>query len=330
MKKLNLPIVKIIELYESGLSCYKIAKIFNCSASSINNILKKGNINTSKNSNNYRKYKLNQNYFSKIDTEDKAYFLGLIYSDGCVYKGRLSISLIDTDAYILEKFLYFLESEGRLYDVPIRRDNTQAQKMLAISNNKIKEDLEYLGVTEKKSLTLKFPSYNQVPIKFMRHFIRGVFDGDGSVFSYERNINKNKYVEYGVSIISSVKFIEELRVFIGYGNVYNVNNNKNSFISFKDRKEIISFYNYIYKDSKVYLNRKYKKMSEIVTELNNKKYFYGGEKIIQTDLNGNTIKIWDNIKELKDKTDYNTQTILRNIRGKIKTSNNYIFKLYDK
>ena len=71
-------------------------------------------------------------------------------------------------------------------------------------------------------------------------------------------------------------------------------------------------------------------MSEIVTELNNKKYFYGGEKIIQTDLNGNTIKIWDNIKELKDKTDYNTQTILRNIRGKIKTSNNYIFKLYDK
>ena len=48
MKKLNLPIVKIIELYESGLSCYKIAKIFNCSASSINNILKKDNINTSK------------------------------------------------------------------------------------------------------------------------------------------------------------------------------------------------------------------------------------------------------------------------------------------
>ena len=41
----------------------------------------------------------------------------------------MSISLIDTDAYILEKFLYFLESEGRLYDVPIRRDNTQAQKL---------------------------------------------------------------------------------------------------------------------------------------------------------------------------------------------------------
>ena len=29
-----------------------------------------------------RKYKVNENYFDIIDTEDKAYFLGLLFADG--------------------------------------------------------------------------------------------------------------------------------------------------------------------------------------------------------------------------------------------------------
>jgi hypothetical protein len=47
-------------------------------------------------------------------------------------------------------------------------------------------------------------------------------------------------------------------------------------------------------------------------------------------LNDIEIKIWDNIEEIRKNTNYNTQTILRNIRGKIKTSNNYKFKIYDR
>ena len=49
-----------------------------------------------------------------------------------------------------------------------------------------------------------------VPEKYLNHFIRGVFDGDGSVFYYERVINEKKYIESGVSIISSNYFILEL------------------------------------------------------------------------------------------------------------------------
>ena len=63
--------------------------------------------------------------------------------------------------------------------------------------------------------------------------------------------------------------------------------------------------------------------------LNKKNYFYSGEKICQMDLNFNVIKVWDNISQIKKETNFNTQTILRNIKGKIKTSNNHIFKIYD-
>ncbi len=41
------------------------------------------------------------------------------------------------------------------------------------------EDLRRLGLTERKSLTMRFPD---VPEEFLRDFIRGCWDGDGSIF----------------------------------------------------------------------------------------------------------------------------------------------------
>lgn len=327
MKKLNLPINEIIDLYSSGYGSYKIAKQFNCSASSVNNLLKNNNIDTKKTSNDYRKYTLNENYFEHIDTEDKAYFLGLIYSDGNVYKSILKISLQESDSYILEQFLKYIQSTGHLYFLESREKNHKNQKIFSISNKTIIDDLKKLGVFEKKSLTLKFPTTEQVPKNLMNHFIRGVFDGDGSIFNTERIINGKTYYEPGVSIISSIGFIDGLFEFLGFGNVYKTNNNK--FISFKGKVEIVKIINYIYNDATIFLNRKFDKSKVILYFLNKKKYFYSGEKIIQSDLNGNEIKIWDNIGEIKKLTNYNTQTILRNIKGKIKTSNNFIFKIYD-
>ncbi|NIO20686.1 MAG: hypothetical protein GTN76_08095, partial [Candidatus Aenigmarchaeota archaeon] len=50
---------------------------------------------------------------------------------------------------------------------------------ILIYNEKIYDDLIGLGLTPRKSLTMKFP---EVPPEYMRHFIRGCWDGDGSVF----------------------------------------------------------------------------------------------------------------------------------------------------
>jgi hypothetical protein len=191
-------------------------------------------------------------------------------------------------------------------------------------------DLKKLGVTPKKSLIIKFPTNNQVPKELLNHFVRGVFDGDGSVFNYERTINNKKYLECGVSITASNFFIDGLYRNLKYGNIYRINNGKNSSLSFKNKKEIKNILDYIYDDATIFLKRKYEKSRIILEHLNSKKYFYSGEKIGQYDLNDNLMKIWNSLSEIKEQTDYNIQTILRNIKGKIKTSNNFKFKLYDK
>ena len=330
MKKLNLPKNKVIDLYYSGFGCYKIAKIYKCSASSINNLLKSEGINTKKTPNDYRKFKLNQDYFNVIDSDIKAYFLGLIYSDGCISGTSLRLSLQEEDEYVLSKFLNEIGSESKLYFIPKRKSSHKNQKLISISNIKMINDLHHLGVTKKKSLTIKFPSNNQVPEKYLNHFIRGVFDGDGSIFKYERLVNGKKYIESGASIISSNEFILGLSNILKFGNLYVTNNGKNSFLSFKKKTELRKIFDYLYKDSKIHLTRKYSKFLEILNIIENKKFFYSGEKISQHDLNDKIIKIWDNLSQIKEQTDFNTQTILRNIKGKIKTSNKFRFKLYDK
>jgi hypothetical protein len=256
--------------------------------------------------------------------------LGLIYSDGCLYKNTLSISLIHTDSYVLESLRDYIGSNSPLYLLPPRKEKHQFQKKFSVSSELLKKDLERLGITPKKSLILNFPNNQQVPPNLLNHFIRGVFDGDGSIFSYERIINNKKYIESGISIISSNSFITNLFNYLKYGNVYSTNYGKNTYLSIKNKNEIKKFIEFIYKDSTIYLKRK-KEKSEIVFDyLSKKNYFYNGEKICQMDLNLNIIKIWDNISQIKKETNFNTQTILRNIKGKIKTSNNFIFKIYDR
>lgn len=50
--------------------------------------------------------------------------------------------------------------------------------MLSVNSKVIKGDLNKLGLTEKKSLTIKFPD---CPAEYLPHFVRGVIDGDGHV-----------------------------------------------------------------------------------------------------------------------------------------------------
>jgi hypothetical protein len=64
----------------------------------------------------------------------------------------------------------------------------------------MREDLNKLGFVEQKSLTLIYP---EVPEKYMRHFIRGCWDGDGSIFVSGGKLR-------GSYVCGSRKFIEGL------------------------------------------------------------------------------------------------------------------------
>jgi hypothetical protein len=142
----------------------------------------------------------NESFFESIDTEAKAYFLGLMYADGCVNiakfgQKRMSINLHHQDKHILETFKQKL---GLKYELQFNQHskrknkfNIQDQYVLRVNSDKLCNDLINLGCVPRKSLILNFPTFEQVPENFMRHFIRGLFDGDGGIYSKFTELNKN-------------------------------------------------------------------------------------------------------------------------------------------
>ena len=125
-------------------------------------------------SKNARKYHINQDYF-KTWSRNMAYTLGLWFADGCIYRGQMfDITLHIKDKYLLKRIAGEIEYEGSLIDYVDR----QAAR-LNFSCVVIYKDIVALGGTERKSLTVQFPN---VPEEYLSDFIRGYFDGDGSVF----------------------------------------------------------------------------------------------------------------------------------------------------
>lgn len=126
------------------------------------------------------KYELNHNFFSEIDSEEKAYWLGFIVGDGSISKKRNSIRvrLQIRDKDHLEKMKRSLESTSPIHE----RDNGRMSE-LDLFSIKMKEDLKKYGVIPRKSkkdsedisLNLNFDDF------LLRHFWRGMIDSDGGV-----------------------------------------------------------------------------------------------------------------------------------------------------
>lgn len=202
-----------------------------------------------------RKSNVNNLIFSKIDTEEKAYWLGFLYADGNVgfdeskNINRVEIGLKESDHEHLIKFTKFLDSQK---EIKFRKSTKSCRIMF--SSKSMCEDLIKLGCVPKKSLILKFPTYDQVPKILMRHFIRGYFDGDGCL-----SLSK-KSSTFTVSVIGTKEFLT------GILNEMNIKNlgvmkkdkrhkNNTFYIRFKI-KEGFDFLKQIYSDSIIFLDRK--------------------------------------------------------------------------
>ena len=134
--------------------------------------------------------KLKHDFFKIIDSEEKAYFLGLLYADGYNYtKGKskfVSLRLMEKDKDILEKFNLCI---GNPYNLSFYKKRQQQHSNvigLQINSKTFCDYLEKMGCPQTKTSILKFPKEKQVPSHLVSHFIRGCFDGDGSVWEGKR------------------------------------------------------------------------------------------------------------------------------------------------
>lgn len=217
-----------------------------------------------------RKYSLNENYFENIDSNSKAYVLGFIYADGSINKSRgnyLQIGLSKNDFEILEYIKKELEYNGNLYEY-YKETTDKYYSILSISSKKITNDLIKLGVVVNKTYkSKKFPLYNK---QYEGSFLRGFFDGDGSI--YLNNYRKNK--EYCVSFSGNYDVLSQLKLILLNYNIssskirFRRNNKESCMLEIKGNNNIEKIYNLMYSDNGFYLKRKRNRFDDFKENLN--------------------------------------------------------------
>lgn len=211
-----------------------------------------------------RKYPIVEHFFDDVNSESKAYFLGLLYADGYnnTVKNDVCISLKEDDVGILNIMTSLIQPTKPLFYLDMSPDNrgmknSKNQYRLTINNKHISEKLVELGCGKAKTNTIKFPTLEQVPYNLTHHFVRGYFDGDGSV-------SKGKAPK--IDIIGTPEFLIVLQqilhdiLSIGITKLntsatYSENVNICT-LQIGGKNQCIKFRDWLYKDATIYLSRK--------------------------------------------------------------------------
>jgi len=204
------------------------------------------------------KYSFNKDFFEEIDSEEKAYWLGFIYADGYISNEfEMAIHLKQEDKNHLKKLNISLDGNLKIKDfVKHLKVTNKDYKMCSIRvySKKIVQDLKNKGVLKNKSLSIVFPKLRK---DLIRHFVRGFFDGDGSIYLHkEKNHLRCKFT------CASNEFVNELN---GLLNLLGIRTyiiqqtlkNKSITLGITGKDSTKKFLEYIYDNSKIYLDRKY-------------------------------------------------------------------------
>lgn len=198
----------------------------------------------------------NVNYFDTINTEEKAYWLGFLFADGALNQNNKSynieLSLKIEDSSHVKKFAKAI-NKNKITDKVYRTRCILGSKHMF-------DTLISYGCTTRKSLTLKFPNIDIFKDKcLIRHFIRGYFDGDGCI-SY----SNKKHTYPIVCVLGTKDFLDGIQKIYNSNHKY-ANANKDQEItkqlSFAG-SSAINFMSWLYKDSTIYLERKFNRYKE--------------------------------------------------------------------
>ena len=231
----------------------QLGKEFNCSYPTIRNLLNKHKI---KSRGNKQGYPRDEFYFNKIDTEEKAYWLGFLYADGCVHSINYEISVNITDREHIEKFKAAIKAfNHNITEIQDKRfQNAKTLYQFSIRDKQLHQDLIKWGCIPQKSLLInKIPN---IPRDYVSHFLRGYFDGDGSLH-YLRGTNN-----YRISFVGTKDFLNDIQKEL-QTNVSLQSNiaGKAYVLQIAGRRQVERILNYLYNNSKENnrLNRKYQK-----------------------------------------------------------------------
>ena len=228
----------------------------------------------------FRKKRNSNNYeilwdASEITNEMEAYIVGLWMADGTISdsQAKLKLKAGESELELLESLKNYI-----IPDQEIQYERNKTQAKLVISSTEFVNNLENLGVLRGK--TYKIMEIPEMKESLLRHFIRGYFDGDGTVFQ-DRNYLKANICSIDEKILVKMQSIiedqgintrinceiKEGKEYVCFGKV--TSNTKNMFRLFiTQQNSILKLRDYLYKDATIFLTRKKEKFFTDNTEVN--------------------------------------------------------------
>lgn len=212
-----------------------------------------------------RKYPVNEDFFDIIDTEEKSYWLGFITADGSVGGGALQIRLSTKDRGHLVKFIEVI-SPGRPIGgtfVGARNGKKYAVSFIKIRSRRLVFALGRLGVYARKFHSV-VPCCRQMEEDLVRHYWRGVFDGDGGISRIT-----NRQGAWRIDFVGSEGMVSGFSEW-----VKSISDNKASVrvmgsiyaICYVGSGTVTRVINELYSNSSVYLDRKFNLFKQVMDD----------------------------------------------------------------
>lgn len=236
-------------------------------------------------------YSINETYFDQNIDERQLYLLGLILSDGSISKrGTLSYVCKSTDVEIIE---FIRSTLGSSHPITWFRENVYGRRYsrYGFSNKRLIQSLvdKYSLPYNHSDNNLKIPS--NIPSSLMHHFIRGIFDGDGSI--WKSGSTYRCAITGGYSFLNELKSIieSELDVHLYFSYRYGESNLNSCQITLNGTHNVSLFKNYLYNGANHFLGRKHEKFNLCESQSTNLKtrlFKYNGreERITQLYIDG--------------------------------------------
>jgi hypothetical protein len=258
----------LVDEYRSGVDLNELSLKYKIHRSSVRGLLKRRGEKLKNGSESRRKYTINENFFDTLN-EYNLYVLGFLYADGYhnEKQKRIRLGLKESDEEILIKINNMLGSNR-----PIGTDKSKGEKYiikyLDINNVKISNKLIELGCCQNKTFKIIFPNF--IPNNLLKYFILGYFDGDGGLTRYKMKDKKtNKIViKQKLTFRGTYNFCENLKNFLSneldVGG--SISKEKIPCLAYSGKNHIIKIMDYLYDETKVFLERKYEKFKKIKYE----------------------------------------------------------------
>lgn len=265
VKKLSVSLSEIKKkYYTEGKSQDKIAADLKVSQWVISDRMRKNGIPRLKRTRklNPWKYRINHNAFDNLNIHT-SWWIGWMVSDGFVLNDRrfgLKVSIRDID--IIEKLKSFLKYTGPIYkqrDKIKDRNKVYLQAAIIPTSYRIVDKLNEYGIIPNKSLTIRFPkSIADSNEDLIRPFIRGIFEGDGSLLH-----DKNKSLVFQIvgtyEICNGVQ--QQFMKFVGVEKTklsHNTRNSNHYALRYRGRIQVLNIMRWLYYNAgKDMLDRKF-------------------------------------------------------------------------